>query len=111
MSTATPGQVTVEVEERLRFDEASLQRYLLEKLPGFDGKLTVKKFGYGASNPTFFLTTSSGQKYVLRKKPPGKLIKGAHAVEREFQVMNALGKAGFAAPKMHLLCEDDSVIG
>jgi aminoglycoside phosphotransferase (APT) family kinase protein len=101
----------VEVEERLRFDEDSLQRYLSAKLLGFEGKLTVKKFGYGASNPTFFITTAAGQKYVLRKKPPGKLIKGAHAIDREYQVMSALSKAGFPAPRMYILCEDESVIG
>mmetsp|Transcript_36835 Transcript_36835/g.67953 ORF Transcript_36835/g.67953 Transcript_36835/m.67953 type:complete len:375 (+) Transcript_36835:60-1184(+) len=106
-----PGQTTVDVDERLRFDERSLERFLDGALPGFQGSITVKKFGYGASNPTYFVSTSSGQKYVLRKKPPGKLIKGAHAVEREFRVMKALCNAGYEAPPMHLLCEDDSVIG
>jgi aminoglycoside phosphotransferase (APT) family kinase protein len=80
-------------------------------LPGFDGAIDVKKFGYGASNPTYFVSTSSGQKYVLRKKPPGKLIKGAHAVEREFRVMKALEGKSFEVPRMHVLCEDCDVIG
>lgn len=106
-----PSQETVDIEERLRFDERSLERFLAERLPGFEGSIAAKKFGYGASNPTFLLSTSAGQKYVLRKKPPGKLIKGAHAVEREYRVMKALGDAGFEAPRMHLLCEDENVIG
>jgi len=101
----------VEVEDRLRFDEKSLQDFLATNLSGFDGSLEVKKFGYGASNPTYFVTTSVGQKYVLRKKPPGNLIKGAHAVEREFRVMKALGDHGFEVPKMLILCEDSTVIG
>lgn len=111
MTMKGPGQATVDVDERLRFDEKSLERFLTQSLPGFEGSITVKKFGYGASNPTYFVSTSAGQNYVLRKKPPGKLIKGAHAVEREFRVMEALHKAGYETPPMHLLCEDDSVIG
>jgi aminoglycoside phosphotransferase (APT) family kinase protein len=108
---AGPSQETVEVEERLRFDEARLAQYLVgQGLPGLDSALEVRKFGYGASNPTYFLH-AGGHRYVLRKKPPGKLIKGAHAVEREFKVMSALGRAGFTVPVMHVLCEDDSVIG
>lgn len=101
----------VEVEERLRFDERALEQYLSKHLPGFEGTVSVKKFGFGASNPTYFVTTSAGQKYVLRKKPPGKLIKGAHAVEREYRVMSSLAAQGFEVPKMHLLCEDPEVIG
>lgn len=106
-----PSQNTIEVEERLRFDEQSLQRFLAKNLSGFEGQLQVKKFGYGASNPTFFISTDGGQKYVLRKKPPGKLIKGAHAVEREFRVMRALQEKGFEVPGMLVLCEDSDVIG
>lgn len=108
--TGGPGQDTAEVEERHRFDEASLARYLAKEVSGFDGSLAVRKFGFGQSNPTFFLSNRD-KKYVLRKKPAGKLIKGAHAVDREFRVMRALGNAGFKVPKMHVLCEDESVIG
>lgn len=107
-----PGQETVEVEERLRFDEGRLRDFLAGQLPGVGPGtvLEVKKFGYGASNPTFFV--GAGElRYVLRKKPPGALLKGAHAVEREFRVMRALQQAGFATPVMHLLCEDVGVIG
>ncbi len=64
------------------------------------------------SNPTYFIEDGERKKrYVLRKKPPGKLIKGAHAVDREFRVMNALGKAGFAVPRTYTLCQDPAVIG
>lgn len=111
MNMKGASQDTVAVEGQHKFDEAALAEYLARALPGFEGSLTVRKFGYGQSNPTYFLETSAGQKYVLRKKPPGKLIKGAHAVDREYRVMHALGQAGFEVPLMHSLCEDESVIG
>ncbi|CAJ1361218.1 unnamed protein product, partial [Effrenium voratum] len=104
-----PGQNTVEVEARLRFDEASLARFLRQEGLGFD-ELLVRKFGYGQSNPTYFLE-AAGQRYVLRKQPPGKVIRGAHAVDREFRVMKALGEAGYEVPQVHVLCEDPQVIG
>jgi len=112
MQGPSPGQETVEVEERLRFDEGGLRDFLAGRLPGVGPgtALEVRKFGYGASNPTF-LVGAGGFRYVLRKKPPGALLKGAHAVEREFRVMRALQQAGFATPVMHLLCEDPAVIG
>lgn len=105
-----PGQETTQIEERHRFDEASLERYLTRELPGFPGITAVRKFGFGQSNPTFCIECH-GKKYVLRKKPPGKLIKGAHAVDREYRVMKVLGLVGFEVPKMHVLCEDESVLG
>ncbi len=72
----------VPVLERHRFDEAALARYLRDHLPGFDGPVQVRQFQGGQSNPTFHLATSAGD-YVLRKKPPGKLLPSAHAVERD----------------------------
>jgi len=105
-----PGQETTQIEERHRFDEASLERYLTRELPGFPGITAVRKFGFGQSNPTFCITCHE-KKYVLRKRPPGKLIKGAHAVDREYRVMKVLGSVGFEVPKMHLLCEDESILG
>jgi len=111
ISRADVGQQTADVEDRLRFDEAALARYLARAVPGFAGTLTVKKFGYGQSNPTFHIKTSEGQEYVLRKQPPGELIKGAHAVDREFRVMDAVGRAGFCVPKVLALCEDKAIIG
>jgi len=113
MATAMKGagQETQEVGEAHKFDEAALATYLARELPGFDGELTVRKFGYGQSNPTYMLQTSAGQRYVLRKRPPGKIIRGAHAVDREFRVMRALGREGFEVPEVLLLCEDEAVIG
>jgi len=106
------GQQTTDAEGRHKLDEALLARYLARELPGYDkSALMVKKFGYGQSNPTYLLTTSIGQRYVLRKKPPGKLIKGAHAVEREFRIMRVLGEAGYTVPRTLLLCNDESVVG
>lgn len=101
----------VPVLENHRFDEAALARYLAGKLPGFDGTgLTVRQFQGGQSNPTFHLQTPTGA-YVLRKKPPGRLLPSAHAVEREFRAMQALKDSAVPVPQMRLLCEDDGVIG
>jgi aminoglycoside phosphotransferase (APT) family kinase protein len=93
-----------------RFDEAVLERYLSSHMAAFKAPLQVQQFGGGQSNPTFFLT-AGGKHYVLRKKPPGQLLKSAHQVDREFRIMNALAKTDVPVPKMHVLCEDDSVIG
>jgi aminoglycoside phosphotransferase (APT) family kinase protein len=101
---------TREVAERLRFDEAALAGWLGENVTGFRGPLTVTQFKGGQSNPTYRLDTRGGA-YVLRRKPPGKLLPGAHAVDREYRVIAALHAAGFPVPRVHGLCEDDSVIG
>ena len=93
-----------------RFDEAALARYLRGRLPGFDGPVQVRQFQGGQSNPTFHLTTPDGA-YVLRKKPPGRLLPSAHAVEREYRVMRALEGSAVSVPRTRLLCEDTSVIG
>eukprot|EP00929_Paragymnodinium_shiwhaense_P027012 TRINITY_DN15956_c0_g1_i1.p1 TRINITY_DN15956_c0_g1~~TRINITY_DN15956_c0_g1_i1.p1 ORF type:complete len:371 (+),score=80.62 TRINITY_DN15956_c0_g1_i1:69-1181(+) len=105
------GQGTIAAAGRFKINEDSLEKYLAASLPGFAGRIDVKKFGYGQSNPTYLLSTSSGQKYVMRKKPPGKLIKGAHAVDREYRIIRSLGEAGFEVPRAHLLCENGNVIG
>ena len=102
---------TREVSERLRFDVAALERWMEAHVDGFAGPLTVTQFKGGQSNPTYRLDTPSGRAFVLRRKPPGKLLPGAHAVEREARVMSALGKKGFPAPHVHGLCEEDAVIG
>ena len=91
-------------------DEANLSRYLTENLPGFQGPLKTTKFSGGQSNPTFLLESPMGQ-WVLRRKPPGQLLKSAHAVDREYRVMAALANSDVPVPKAHLLCEDESVIG
>ncbi|MBT8067462.1 MAG: phosphotransferase family protein [Gammaproteobacteria bacterium] len=101
---------TREVREAHRFDEQQLLDYLGSQIEGFRGPLSVSQFKGGQSNPTYKLTAASGQ-YVLRRKPPGKLLKSAHAVDREFRAISALYAAGFPVPRPLLLCEDDAVIG
>jgi aminoglycoside phosphotransferase (APT) family kinase protein len=94
----------------LALDTEKLSAYLQQHIDDFRGPLTAEKFAGGQSNPTYLITAASG-KYVLRRKPPGVLLKSAHAVDREFRVMNALAQSAVPVPKMHLLCDDDSVIG
>jgi aminoglycoside phosphotransferase (APT) family kinase protein len=77
---------------------------------GFRGPVSIRQFKGGQSNPTYRLDSASGV-HVLRRKPPGKLLPSAHAIEREFRVMQALGKAGFPVPTVRQLCEDPAVIG
>ena len=101
---------TRDVAERLRFDERALADWMHDHVAAFSGPLTVSQFKGGQSNPTYRLDTP-GESYVLRRKPPGKLLPGAHAVEREYRVIDALGSAGFPVPRVHGLCEDESVIG
>ena len=91
-------------------DEAAVAGYLEQHLPGFKGPMDVTKFQTGQSNPTFMLKTAD-HAYVLRRKPPGVLLKSAHAVDREFRVQKALEGSDVPVAKMHLLCEDDDVIG
>jgi len=101
---------TREVSERLRFDEAALEHWMSQHVPGFRGPIRVSQFKGGQSNPTYRIDAASGS-YVLRRKPPGKLLPGAHAVEREYRVLAALGSQGFPVARVHALCEDESVIG
>jgi aminoglycoside phosphotransferase (APT) family kinase protein len=101
---------TVEVKAAHRIDEARLAQFLGDMVPGYEGPLAVRQFEGGQSNPTYLLTTP-GAKYVLRRKPPGVLLKSAHAVDREFRVMKALFERGLPVPEPLALCEDDSVLG
>jgi aminoglycoside phosphotransferase (APT) family kinase protein len=101
---------TTGVRAQHRFDEAVLEAYLREHIPGFKGPMTVEQFKGGQSNPTYRISVG-GARYVLRRKPPGKLLPSAHAVDREYIVMTALGKTGFPVPKTYLLCKDEAVIG
>ena len=98
------------VREAHRFDERKLEDYLSSNIESFHGPMTVSEFKGGQSNPTYLLEAQSGR-YVLRRKPPGKLLKSAHAVDREFRVISALYASGFPVPRPYLLCEDDEVIG
>jgi aminoglycoside phosphotransferase (APT) family kinase protein len=93
-----------------QLDEKALENYLRTNLPGFSGTLKTSKFAGGQSNPTFLLE-AGGSKYVLRRKPPGNLLKSAHAVDREFRVTKALLQTPVPVAKPLLLCEDDNVIG
>jgi aminoglycoside phosphotransferase (APT) family kinase protein len=102
---------TREVSERLRFDVAPLEQWMADNVDGFAGPLTVSQFKGGQSNPTYRLDTPSGRAFVLRRKPPGKLLPGAHAVDREARVMSALRRQGFPVPHIHGLCEDENIIG
>lgn len=79
-------------------------------VPGYTGPVTVEPFAGGQSNPTFRLSARSG-KYVLRRKPVGQLLPGAHAVDREFRVQRALANSAVPVALVHALCEDDAVIG
>lgn len=99
-----------DVREAHRFDQGALSAYLSERLHGFSGVLTVRQFEGGQSNPTFLLETSE-RRCVLRKKPPGKLLPSAHAVDREYRVMTALAQTDVPVPPTLLLCEDPAVIG
>lgn len=101
---------TKDVTDRLKFDEKKLEAYMADHVEGFEGPLEVRQFKGGQSNPTYQLVTPK-KKYVLRRKPPGKLLPSAHAVDREYRVITALHGAGFPAPKTYVLCEDESVTG
>jgi len=91
-------------------DTSAVAAWLKNHLPGFEGPLSATKFSGGQSNPTYLLQTPA-RNFVLRRKPPGVLLKSAHAVEREFRVQRALEGGDVPVAKMHVLCEDVTVIG
>ncbi len=101
---------TKDVAEALQFDVPRLEAYLRDHAPGFAGPLTVRQFKGGQSNPTYMLETP-GRSYVLRRKPPGKLLPSAHAVDREFRVIRALHAQGFPVAEPVHFCADESVAG
>jgi aminoglycoside phosphotransferase (APT) family kinase protein len=107
-SAANSG--TREVPPSLRFDEDALTRWMASTIPDFQGPLTVRQFKGGQSNPTFMLSTP-GRPYVLRRKPPGKTLKGAHAIEREARILSALQPTGFPVAAVYGMCTDPAVIG
>ncbi|WP_414472397.1 phosphotransferase family protein [Microvirga sp. M2] len=92
-------------------DPERLQSYLKARLPQCTGDMTVARFRGGQSNPTLLLTFSGGSRLVLRKKPDGKLLASAHAVDREYRVVSALAESGLPVARTHLLCDDESVAG
>jgi len=101
---------TSEVREKHRFDVAALEAWMAANVAGFQGPLTVEQFKGGQSNPTYKLLTPS-RDYVLRRKPPGELLAGAHAVDREARVLFALAGSGVPVAHVHGLCTDENVIG
>jgi aminoglycoside phosphotransferase (APT) family kinase protein len=114
MSTEPSAQETFSgtkpVEDKHKFDEGALVAWMKANVEGFEGPLEVRQFKGGQSNPTYQLVTPK-QNYVLRRKPPGKLLPSAHAVDREYKVIHALYPTGFPVAKPFGLCTDDSVIG
>ena len=101
---------TRDVSDAHRFDEQQLLDYLTSHVESFHGPVSVRQFKGGQSNPTYLIDAGSGR-YVLRRKPPGKLLKSAHAVDREFRVISALYATDFPVPRPVVLCEDPEVIG
>src|SRR6267154_1483683 len=101
---------TKDVATALAFDTARLADYLLAHLPGFAGPLSVRQFKGGQSNPTYLIETPA-RRYVLRRKPPGKLLPSAHAVDREFRVLGTLAAQGFPVARPLHYCDDADVIG
>ena len=101
---------TKQVAAALKFDAARLQDYLAAKVPDFACLLSVNQFKGGQSNPTYLLETGS-RRYVLRRKPPGKLLPSAHAVDREFRVISALATQGFPVAEPILYCADEAIAG
>ncbi len=101
---------TKEVVESHKFDESRLHDWMQANVEGYAGPLEVRQFKGGQSNPTYQLVTPA-RKYVMRRKPPGKLLPSAHAVDREYRVISALGPTGFPVPRTYGLCQDEGVIG
>ncbi|MDP3659971.1 phosphotransferase family protein [Phenylobacterium sp.] len=98
------------VDERHRFDEDALTRWMDANVEGFQGPIEVRQFKGGQSNPTYQVVTPN-RSYVLRRKPPGKLLPSAHAMDREFKVISALYPTGFPVARPYALCTDDDVLG
>src|SRR5258708_13549879 len=99
----------IPVREAHRFDEARLADYLRELLPGCRCDIAIRQFQGGQSNPTF-LVEAGGRRWVLRKKPPGKLLPSAHMVEREYRIIRALADTAFPLPPPRLLSEATPII-
>jgi aminoglycoside phosphotransferase (APT) family kinase protein len=98
------------VSEAFPGDTTALDAWAKGNVEGWRGPSVARKFPTGQSNPTYLIEAASGR-YVLRRKPPGKLLKMAHMIEREFRVLRALEGAGYPAPRVLVLCEDEGVIG
>jgi aminoglycoside phosphotransferase (APT) family kinase protein len=101
---------TKEVAEALRFDTARLEAHLAREVRGFVGPLVARQFKGGQSNPTY-LIDAPARRYVLRRKPPGKLLPSAHAVDREYRVISALHAQNFPVAEPILYCDDAAIAG
>lgn len=99
-----------DVREAHRIDEPALADYLRGKLEDFKGPMAVQQFEGGQSNPTYVLS-ANGQRWVMRKRPPGKLLPSAHAVDREYRVITALQDTEVPVPETYLYCEDPEIVG
>jgi len=110
MDRSAQNSGTVEVRNAYRFDLPRLEGWLEREVAGFAGPLGVEQFRGGQSNPTYKLVTPA-RNYVLRRKPPGELLPGAHAVDREYRVITALAGQDFPVAKTFGLCIDEAVIG
>ncbi len=115
MTESGPGYVqtdqAVPVLTEHRFDEAGMTAWLEAHVEGFAGPAAFAQFESGMSNPTFLIADKGDRRYVLRKKPPGKLLPSAHAVEREHRIMEALADSAVPVARMRALCDDPSIIG
>ncbi len=115
MSEGGPGYLrtdqTVPVLAEHRFDETAMTAWLESHVAGFKGPAAFAQFESGMSNPTYLVTDKGDRRYVLRKKPPGKLLPSAHAVEREHRIMRALADTAVPVARMRALCDDSSIIG
>jgi aminoglycoside phosphotransferase (APT) family kinase protein len=102
---------TAAVRPGMEIDEHRLEDYLAAHVAGYAGPLSIRQFRGGQSNPTYLLSTPA-QRYVLRRKPPGALLASAHAVDREYRVIRALGEYSHVpVPRTYALCTDNTVIG
>src|SRR5271165_6171394 len=110
MSATDDFTGTMTVREPHRFDETRLTAWMADHIAGFAGPLAVEQFKGGQSNPTYRVS-AGGRSYVLRRKPPGKLLPSAHAVDREYRVITALAKTDVPVAKSYALCLDDTIIG
>lgn len=110
MSTARDNRELGAPSDALRIDTARLDDFLREHINGYAGGGNIRQFLGGQSNPTYLIEDASGS-YVLRKKPPGKLLPSAHAVDREYRAISALAGTPVPVPRARLLCEDETVIG
>ena len=108
---ADDSPVVIEPSGVHRIDVPALAAWLRESLPEAAEGLKVRQFQGGMSNPTYLLENAIGRRYVMRKKPPGKLLARAHAVDREYRVMQALASTPVPAPRMLAYCDDPAVIG